>query len=95
MSIHILKITGYRFGITFHVEGESGKEYIVDYNFQKGWICDCPDHIFRHGFCKHMQFCKEFLERNMGDEKLSCKLWCDNPKSERTFENTLATEVIM
>ena len=79
-NITITKVTGYRHGITFHVKGSTGKKYSVDYNFEKGWICDCPDHLFRHRFCKHMQYCIDFVKLNFG-EVLPGTLWCDDPKS--------------
>lgn len=83
-NIIILKTVPYRNGIYFHVQGESGHEYIVDCNFQKGWICDCPDHIYRHGFCKHMRACSEYAERK--GLRLPVKVWWDDPKSDMVFE---------
>ena len=77
----ITKITTYRYGIVFHVTGSTGEKYIVDYNFHKGWLCDCPDHTFRHSFCKHMQACRDVISRKF-DLKLPSTVWCDNPKSE-------------
>ena len=87
--INILKIVTYRHGIYFHVRGESGKDYIVDCNFQKGWICDCPDHLYRHSFCKHMKVCKDFAERN--GLKLPDKVWWDDPKSDIVVDGESAT----
>lgn len=92
-NITITKIVTYRHGIYFHVTGSTDREYIVDYNFKKGWICDCPDHLFRHGFCKHMQACQEYLAGK--GLRLSSKVWYDDPKSDRVFEDTLATEVAL
>lgn len=88
-NILILKVNTYRRGIYFHVLGETGQEYIVDYNSHKGWICDCPDHLFRHGFCKHMQACHEFLaDKGL---KLPCNVWYDNPKSDIVVNGESAT----
>lgn len=90
-NITILKVVTYRYGLYFHVRGESGTEYIVDCNFNKGWICDCPDHIFRHGFCKHMQACKDYA----GSEglRLPDKIWFDDPKSDIVVDGESATSI--
>ena len=85
----ITSIRPYRFGVMFTVEGSTGKKYIVDYNFYKGWVCDCPDHIFRHRFCKHMQVCKDFLEKALGQE-VPVIVWYDNPKADMVFEGEVA-----
>ena len=82
-NITILKIITYRHGITFHVQGETGKNYIVDYNFHKGWICDCPHHLFRKVFCKHMEACKEYVS-SKGLE-LPVELYCHNPKADEVM----------
>lgn len=83
-SPSILSIIPYRFGVMFKVEGSSGEEYIVDYNFRKGWVCDCPDHIFRHRFCKHMRACHDFM-KNVWDLTFPVNVWCDNPKADMEF----------
>ena len=87
-SIIITKICTYRSGIYFHVLGESGTEYIVDYNFHKGWICDCPDHLFRHGFCKHMKACRDYAEHK--GLRLPSNVWWDDPKSDMVFNDEVA-----
>ena len=51
--LSISKIVPYMFGEMFHIKESVGETYIVDYNFHKGWIFDCPD-ILGHRFCKHM-----------------------------------------
>ena len=78
-NIHILNINFYRFGLSFEVKGESGAIYTVDWNIYKGWVCDCPDHIFRHSTCKHIQACQDYVaDKGL---LLHMKLWCDDPKS--------------
>ena len=89
-NITITKVSGYRHGITFDVVGSTGKKYIVDYNFEKGWICDCPDHLFRHRLCKHMQYCIDFVKNTFG-EVLPGTLWCDDPKSDIVVNGESAT----
>lgn len=83
--ISILKVRTYRYGIVFHVNGSTGQEYIVDYNFYKDWICDCPDHFYRHRFCKHMQACHDIIKEKFG-VNLPTNLWCDNHKADMEFE---------
>lgn len=87
--IQILKISTYRYGIVFHVIGSSGEKYIVDYNIHKGWLCDCPDHLFRHGFCKHMKMCMDYMNVKLGVE-LSSNVWFENPSSNRIFQEVTA-----
>ena len=79
----ILSVTAYRFGLTFKVQGETGK-YTVDWNIYKGWICDCPDHLFRKHTCKHILACREYVARH--GLLLHIKLWCDDPKSDMVFD---------
>lgn len=79
-TISILKITTYRYGIVFHVKGSTGKNYIVDYNHYKGWLCDCPDHLFRKHTCKHITMVQEYLKTKL-NVSLPGNLWCDDPKS--------------
>lgn len=78
-NIHILKVKFYRFGLSFTVKGETGK-YTVDWNIYKGWICDCPDHIFRHSSCKHIVACQNYVVEH--GLLLHQKLWCDDPKAD-------------
>lgn len=91
--ITILKITTYRYGLVFYVKGESGNEYIVDYNEYKGWVCDCPNHLYRHRFCKHMQACYDLVLEKFG-VKLPTNLWCDNHKADMVFNNAEREVVI-
>ena len=88
----ILSVSTYRFGLTFMVQGETG-EYTVDWNIYKGWICDCPDHFYRHRFCKHMQACHDIIKEKFG-VKLPTNLWCDNHKADMEFNNA-ETEVVI
>ena len=81
-NIIILKVMAYRFGLSFTVKGETGV-YTVDWNIYKGWICDCPDHIFRHSSCKHISACQKYAEEH--GLLLHMKLWCDDPKSDEVY----------
>ncbi len=81
-NITILKISTYRYGISFNVRGETGKNYIVDYN-HKGWICDCPNHLFRKVFCKHMKACNEYIAHK--GLQLPVDLYCNNPKADEVM----------
>lgn len=87
-NIHILSVSRYRFGLSFLVQGETG-EYTVDWNIYKGWICDCPHHLFRHAYCKHIAACKKYvLEHGL---LLHDKLWFDDPKSDIVVNGESAT----
>lgn len=91
-NIIILSVKHYRFGLVFTVQGETGK-YTVDWNIYKGWICDCPDHFYRHRFCKHMQACYDLVLEKFG-VKLPTNLWCDNHKADMVFINAEREVVI-
>lgn len=82
-NISILNVTFYRFGLSFEVKGESDTIYMVDWNIYKGWVCDCPDHIFRHTECKHIQACHDYAKEH--GLLLHVKLWCDDPKSDEVY----------
>ena len=49
-NVQILRINDY----TYHVKSQTtNREYDV-ISTEKGWICGCPDHTFRHICCKHI-----------------------------------------
>lgn len=81
--IYILSVEVYRFGLSFLVQGETGK-YTVDWNIYKGWLCDCPDHLFRKHTCKHIQACRDYVASH--GLLLHGKLWVDDPKADMEFE---------
>lgn len=86
-NISILAVNFYRFGLTFKVQGETGK-YTVDWNIYKGWICDCPHHLFRHAYCKHIEACKKYaVEHGL---VLHDKVWAEDPKSDMEFNGVAA-----
>ena len=45
----------------FNVEGESDK-YIVVYDDEEGWYCNCPDRHYRKRECKHIKEVKRHLK---------------------------------
>ena len=77
-SISILAVECYRFGLSFKIQGLTGV-YIVDWNIYKGWICDCPDHLFRKRVCKHIKLCQDYAADH--GLLLHMKLWVDDPKA--------------
>ena len=81
--ISILSVEVYRFGLSFTVQGETGK-YTVDWNIYKGWLCDCPDHLFRKHTCKHIRACRDYVA--IHGLVLHSKLWVDDPKADMEFE---------
>ena len=82
-TIQVLSVEFYRFGLSFTVKGETGV-YTVDWNIYKGWICDCPHHLFRHAECKHISACQKYVKEH--GLLLHMKLWCDDPKSDMVFD---------
>ena len=45
-------------GTLWEVSGSNGETHIVAHDWD-GWMCTCPDHYYRHRFCKHMKACAE------------------------------------
>ena len=86
-TLQVLSVEFYRFGLSFNVQGETGV-YTVDWNIYKGWICDCPDHIFRHSTCKHITACQKYTEEH--GLLLHMKLWCDDQKADMVFNDEVA-----
>ena len=83
-SPRVLSAKGYRFGISFTVEGSHGKTYTVDWNITKGWICDCPHHMFRNAYCKHILACRNYAVQVIGIE-LHDKLYCNDPTANKVM----------
>lgn len=44
-------------GDLWEVSG-TDETHIVAHDWD-GWMCTCPDHYYRHSFCKHMQVCAD------------------------------------
>ena len=44
----------------FHVEGDSDS-YLVAYDNEDGWFCNCPDRHYRKHDCKHIRSVKKSL----------------------------------
>ena len=48
----------------YEVEGDSGNTYTVFYNPRiRGFVCTCPDYVFRLRPCKHCRAVAEHLSR--------------------------------
>lgn len=45
----------------FNVQG-STDEYLVVYDDEEGWYCNCPDRHYRKHECKHIKETKKHLE---------------------------------
>lgn len=51
----------------FNVEGETDS-YLVAYDDEDGWFCNCPDRHFRKRECKHIRACRKSLGPVVVDE---------------------------
>lgn len=51
----------------FEVQGVSDK-YIVAYDDEEGWYCNCPDRHYRKHECKHIREVKHALRNVIVDE---------------------------
>lgn len=57
---------GYIFSVSS--ESEENTEYTVAYNHDDGWFCNCPHHLFRKVYCKHMKAAA--VSENIVDENV-------------------------
>ena len=51
----------------FEVQGKTDK-YIVAYDDEDGWFCNCPDRHYRKHDCKHIKEAKRNLKGIVVDE---------------------------
>lgn len=51
----------------FNVQGETDS-YLVAYDDEDGWFCNCPDRQYRKRECKHIKACKKSLGHVQVDE---------------------------
>ena len=51
----------------FDVEGETDN-YLVAYDDEEGWFCNCPDRHYRKHECKHIRAAKRSLGHVVVDE---------------------------
>lgn len=51
----------------FEVQGSTDK-YIVAYDDEDGWFCNCPDRHYRKRECKHIREAKSTLGNVIVDE---------------------------
>lgn len=50
-------------GITFEVPSSRNpdEKYLVTWDFDNGWLCDCPGCMLGHHLCKHILACVDFM----------------------------------
>ena len=50
-------------GITFEVPSDSvpGEKYLVTWDFDNGWLCDCKGCFLGKHLCKHIWACLEYI----------------------------------
>ena len=54
---------GDREGLLFDVYSEdSGETYLVSWDIDNGWYCNCPGCINGGHLCKHILACEEFIK---------------------------------
>ena len=50
-------------GITFEVPSSSSDEkYMVTWDFDNGWLCDCKGCLLGNHLCKHIMACMDFMK---------------------------------
>lgn len=51
-------------GIQFEVPSDSdpNEKYLVTWDFDNGWLCDCPGCMLGHHLCKHILACIDFMK---------------------------------
>ena len=64
MSLPITIHYGDKEGITFEVPSESNpdEKYIVTWDFDNGWLCDCQGCMLGHHLCKHILSCIDYVK---------------------------------
>lgn len=61
MSSKIFILFADKEGITFEVHSTSGEVYMVTWDFDNGWYCDCKGCMYGHHLCKHILDCIEYM----------------------------------
>ncbi len=49
-------------GLLFDVYSDSGETYLVSWDIDKGWYCNCPGCMTGGHLCKHILACEEFIK---------------------------------
>lgn len=51
-------------GITFEVPSDSvpDEKYLVTWDFDNGWLCDCPGCMLGRHLCKHILQCIDYMK---------------------------------
>lgn len=64
MNTPIFIIFGHKEGIDFEVPSSSNphEKYLVSWDFDNGWLCDCAGCMKGGHLCKHILACIEFMK---------------------------------
>ena len=63
MSSNITISFGDKEGIQFEVPSSSSNEkYLVTWDFDNGWFCDCKGCMLGHHLCKHILACMDYMK---------------------------------
>ena len=49
-------------GLLFDVTSDSGETYLVSWDINLGWYCNCPGCMTGGHLCKHILACEEFMK---------------------------------
>ena len=49
-------------GFLFDVISDSGERYLVSWDINYGWYCNCPGCMKGQNMCKHILACIEFMK---------------------------------
>lgn len=63
-SSPIFIIFGHKEGIDFEVPSSTNpdEKYLVTWDFDNGWMCDCKGCLLGHNMCKHILVCIDFMK---------------------------------
>ncbi|WP_405296375.1 hypothetical protein [Methanobrevibacter sp.] len=64
MSSKIFIIFADKESITFEVPSDSdqNEKYLVTWDFDNGWLCDCKGCMYGHHLCKHILACIDYMK---------------------------------
>ena len=48
-------------GVQFEVHSDSGEVYMVTWDFDNGWMCDCKGCLLGKHLCKHICACITYM----------------------------------
>lgn len=61
MNSHIFILFADKEGIQFEVHSSSGEVYMVTWDFDNGWMCDCKGCLHGKHLCKHILACNDYM----------------------------------